>query len=69
MTVAQNEIAALGHTDEDGDSVCDACGETILCEHCERPVHKGCINKVICFVIRFIRLITSMLKEFIHLIV
>ena len=35
------QIPALGHTDTDNDSVCDACGETI--EHEDKEVYCGCI--------------------------
>ena len=59
-TVAQKEISALGHINEDGDTLCDRCGETILCEDCGRPVHEGLIQNIICWFVMLINLVKSM---------
>ncbi|MBQ6708619.1 MAG: hypothetical protein IJM97_06705 [Clostridia bacterium] len=61
MTVAQQEIPALGHADEDGDTMCDNCGEQLTCEDCLRPVHGDSFaEKLICLIVMFINLVKSM---------
>ena len=61
MTVAQEVIPDLGgHINEDGNTTCDRCGETILCEDCGRPVHEGFIQNLVCLIIMLINLVKSM---------
>ena len=63
MTVAQEVIPALGHINEDGNTTCDRCGETILCEDCGRPVHaEEGIPQYICWLISIIKMIVSFFK-------
>lgn len=60
-TVAQEEIPALGHADEDGDGICDNGGEDILCRDCGRLVHGDTlIENIICWFVMLINLIKSM---------
>ena len=58
-TVA-DEDSILDHADEDGDSLCDGCGEGLTCKDCGRKAHedKG-IAQYICLIITFIRLVVS----------
>ncbi len=55
------EIPDLGgHINEDGDTLCDRCGETILCEDCGRPVHGDTIvDKFVCWIVMLFNLIKS----------
>ena len=64
MTIAQEVIPDLGgHINEDGNTTCDRCGETLLCEDCGRPVHKEeGIPKYICWLITLIKMIVSFFK-------
>lgn len=64
MTIAQEVIPDLGgHINEDGNTTCDRCGETILCEDCGRPVHEEeGIPKYICWLITLIKMIVSIFK-------
>ena len=38
VLVTQSEIPALGHTDDDGDYICDACGEDLCTDHIEATI-------------------------------
>ena len=62
MTIVQEVIPDLGgHINEDGNTTCDRCGETILCEDCGRPVHDNTfIQNLICLIIMLINLVKSM---------
>lgn len=61
MTIAQEVIPDLGgHINEDGNTTCDRCGETLLCEDCGRPVHEDTfIQNLVCLIIMFFNLIKS----------
>ena len=60
--VVQEVIPDLGgHINEDGDTACDRCGETILCEDCGRPAHDDTFaQNLICFIVKLINLIKSL---------
>ena len=62
MTIAQEVIPDLGgHINEDGNTTCDRCGETILCEDCRRPVHDDTlVQNFVCWIIMLVNLIKSM---------
>ncbi|MBQ3136902.1 MAG: hypothetical protein IJB74_05395 [Clostridia bacterium] len=63
MTVVQEVIPDLGgHINEDGNTTCDRCGETLICEYCGRPVHEGQINEYICMLIRLIKFVIALIK-------
>ena len=64
MTIVQEVIPDLGgHINEDGNTTCDRCGETILCEDCGRPVHaEEGIPQYICWLIFIIKMIVSIFK-------
>ncbi|MBR5825539.1 MAG: leucine-rich repeat protein [Clostridia bacterium] len=57
-----NEIAALGHIDEDNDGVCDIGGENILCSDCGMPVHEGDMAEYICTIVNFVKLLISFIQ-------
>ncbi len=58
MTVVQDVIPALGHTDAEADYICDTCGEHIYCEDCGKD-HSIFINRIFCYITQFfIRLFT-----------
>ena len=61
MTIVQEVIPDLGgHINEDGNTTCDRCGETLLCEDCGRPVHEDTfIQNLVCLIIMFFNLIKS----------
>ncbi len=55
-----DEGTMLDHAVEDGDDICDNCGEQLTCEDCGRPVHEGLIQNVICWFVMLINLVKSM---------
>lgn len=58
MTVEQEVIEKLSHTDEDGDGVCDIGGEQLTCPDCGRKAHDDSLaQNLICLIIMFINLI------------
>ncbi len=61
MTIAQEVIPDLGgHINEDGNTTCDRCGETLLCEDCGRPVHEDTfVQNLVCLIVMLINLIKS----------
>ena len=61
MTIVQEVIPDLGgHINEDGNTTCDRCGETLLCEDCGRPVHDNTfVQKLICLIVMFFNLIKT----------
>ncbi|MBR3815367.1 MAG: leucine-rich repeat protein [Clostridia bacterium] len=61
-TVA-DEGTKLSHTDEDGDKLCDSCGEQYYCKYCGREVHEeNGIAQYICVIIMFVKLVVSFVK-------
>ncbi len=58
MDTVADEGTKLDHADEDGDNICDTCGEQLTCEDCGRPAHDDTgIPQYICLIITFIKLI------------
>jgi len=61
MTIIQETVPALTHTDADGDGKCDNGGEQLTCEDCGRPVHDDSFaQNLICLIIMFINIVKSM---------
>ena len=64
-TVA-DEGSMLDHTDEDGDKICDDCGEEVYdrCDICGGKAHgDDKLQLVFCMIITIIRFVTSILKS------
>ncbi len=61
MTIVQEVIPDLGgHINEDGNTTCDRCGETLLCEDCGRPVHEDTfVQNLVCLIVMLINLIKT----------
>lgn len=61
-TYITDEVPAFGHNDENKDTLCDACGLQLTCEHCGRPVHEGQTNEYLCIIIMTIKLLMNFLN-------
>ena len=57
------EIPVVDHADADNDGVCDNGGEQLICPDCDRPVHEGEFNQFICLVLRFFKLLYTMITN------
>ena len=61
MTIIQEVVPVLSHTDADGDGKCDNGGEDLACPDCGRLAHDDSFaQNLICFIVMLINLIKSM---------
>lgn len=61
-TYITDEVPAFGHNDENKDTLCDACGLQLTCEHCGRPIHEGQTDEQICIIIMTLKLLMAFLS-------
>lgn len=59
-----DEGTKFGHTDEDGDKICDECEEEIVdvCPDCGGPVHEGEYGQYICALRILIKLLVALIQ-------